>query len=59
LTSAPYREPRVLEEIVHVRDADEVEISGNRVLEAGGGEAEVERKPSRVMSLAVRSRPFL
>src|ERR1700733_2318508 len=42
IASAPYCESCVLEEIVHVRDAAEVEIARNGVLQAGGGEAEVQ-----------------
>ncbi len=38
IASAPYCESCVLKQIVHVRDAAEVEIARNRVLQAGGGE---------------------
>src|SRR5580698_5546071 len=44
IASAPYCESCVLEEIVHVRDAAEVEIAGNGMLQAGGGEPEVQAR---------------
>src|SRR3984957_19131473 len=42
IASAPYCESCVLEEIVHVRDAAEVEITRNRMLQAGRGDPEVQ-----------------
>src|SRR5690348_11420237 len=42
--SAPYCESRILQEIVHVRDADEIEISRNRVLQASSGQTEVDAR---------------
>src|SRR5580700_5308307 len=42
MASAPYCESCVLQEIVHVCDRAEVEIARNGMLQAGGGEPEVE-----------------